>query len=409
MNLSSPNKIVILGAGQAGVQTAISLRQAGFEGAVQLIGDEPYLPYQRPPLSKAYLTGDLPQSRMFFRAEPFYEEQKIDLLMGTRIAALDVAEQTLQTDVGDTLHYDQLLLATGAPARRLSLTHEHLDGIHYLRTLDNSDSLREIFSSEKPVVIIGAGYIGLEVAAVARAAGVDVIVVEMADRVLARVAGDALSSFYHEMHTAAGVDFRLNASMTGFTDDGSRVTGVVLDNDEVIDCGSVLVGIGAVPACDIAEAAGLEIDNGIVVDEYARTSQPNIWAAGDCSNFPSQRYQRRLRLESVPNAMEQAKIVAKNMIGGQEVYDALPWFWSNQYDLRLQTAGLLQGFDHYCVRGDVDEKKFSIWYFKDDQLLSVDAMNDPGTFVAARKMLEGTPSITPEQACDAAFELKSLL
>ncbi len=258
-------------------------------------------------------------------------------------------------------------------------------------------------------MIVGAGYIGLEVAAVARQAGRDVTVLEMADRVLSRVASEPLSEFYQKTHRDAGVDLRLGATLKSFIGEDGKLKKVELADGETIDCAAALVGIGAAPEVEIAAEAGLEIANGIVVDEHARTSDENIWAAGDCTNFPSPRYGRRLRLESVPNAMEQAKVAAANMAGGAEIYDALPWFWSDQYDVKLQTAGLMEGYDELVIRGSPEQKKFAVWYLKDGKAIAVDAVNDAISFAMGKKLIMAETPLDPAQLADVSVNLKELV
>ncbi len=401
-------RIAIIGAGQAGLQAAVSLRQAKFVGAVTLFGDEPTPPYQRPPLSKAYLKGELERERLFLKPLTYFEQHDVDLRLGERVRLIDRGGRKLVLESGVEEPYDRLLLATGAPPRRLIAPGADLQNIFYLRSLADSDALRGILSSTGRVLIVGAGYIGLEVAAVARAAGREVTVLEMADRVLARVASPPVSDFFEARHRESGVDLRLGATLKGFLGREGAVVGAELVSGEVIDCASVLIGIGAVPAVELAASAGLEVDGGVIVDERARTSDEAIWAAGDCTNFPSPLYNRRMRLESVPNAIEQAKVAATNMAGGDAVYDATPWFWSDQYDVKLQTAGLSEGHDERVQRGDPGSGRFSIWYFAGRRLLAVDAINDPAAFAASKRLI-GTEISSPEAIANAEFDLKSLL
>ncbi len=400
--------IVIVGAGQASAQAAVSLRQGGYEGSITIIGDEPAPPYQRPPLSKAYLKGEMVEERLYLRAPEFYEKQSVCLHLGDAAHEIDRDAKKVVTKGGETFSYDRLLLATGAPPRQLGAPGADLPGIFYLRSLADSDALRTILSANGRVVIVGAGYIGLEVAAVAKAAGRDVTVLEMADRVLARVASQPVSEFFGKLHKDAGVDLRLGAALEGFEGD-KAISGAKLTGGEVIECAAALVGIGAVPAVSLAKAAGLNVDNGIVVDEYARTSDPNIWAAGDCTNFPSPRYGRRMRLESVPNAIEQGKVAAANMAGGEVVYDALPWFWSDQYDVKLQTVGLGEGAEEIALRGDPDTKKFSAWYLKDGEVLAVDAINDPASFAMGKRLIMANTKVDVATLEDVSVNLKELL
>ena len=401
-------QIVVIGGGQAGAQAVISLRQLGYDGEITLVCGEKQLPYQRPPLSKAFLKGELAEERLYFRTSDFYEQQNVRVLTGVLAQQIDREAQTVELSNNEKLKYSKLLLATGAPPRKLPFAHEHLTNVHYLRTLADSEKLSPVLSSGDRIVVIGAGYIGLEVAAVARSAGLDVTVLELAERVLARVASEPVSHFYQDLHKNNGVDIRLDTAVESFEIDDNKINSVKLSDNTTLECSSVLVGIGATPETKLAEKAGLEIDNGIVVDELTQTSDLNIWAAGDCSNFPYPRYGRRVRLESVPNAIEQAKVTAANMLGDNKVHNALPWFWSDQYDVKLQTVGLMQGFDSLIIRGEPKNKSFSVWYFKEEKLLAVDALNDAPSFMVAKKLLSTEPQITPEQAKDTDFNLKTL-
>lgn len=401
-------RAIIIGAGQAGAQAAASMRQAGFGGDIVMLGAETELPYQRPPLSKAYLQGDLDAERLFLRPAAFYDQQKIDLRLGVRVTKIDRDAKIVITERGDELSYETLLLATGAPPRRLDCAGSDLEGVHYLRTIADSDLLRPALAAGGRLVIVGAGYIGLEVAASARKAGLSVTVLEMADRVLARVAGKEISAFYEQTHLSHGVDLRLRATLERFEGAG-KVSAVVLEDGEKIPCAAVLVGVGARPATRLAEEAGLTLANGVWTDDHARSSDPAIYAAGDCASHPSPFYGRRMRLESVPNAIEQAKVAGINMAGGDAVYDAVPWFWSDQYDVKLQTVGVSEGADRTVLRGDINARKFSIWYLQNGRLLAVDAINDPAAFAISKRLLGARAVIDPKILADPAADLKSLV
>jgi 3-phenylpropionate/trans-cinnamate dioxygenase ferredoxin reductase component len=401
-------KLLIIGGGQAGAQAATSLRKAKFDGKIAILGDEEVLPYLRPPLSKEYLKGELDTERLFLRPREFYHSQNIDLNLGESVTEIDRDKRIVRTGSGGIFSYTKMLLATGAPPRRLSCAGSDLAEIYYLRSLADSDALRTILTAKGRVIIVGAGYIGLEVAAVARAAGRDVTVVEMADRVLARVTSEPVSEYYEKLHRSAGVEILLGAAVEEFIG-GTSINAVKLTNGEILDCVAALVGIGAVPDTSLATVAGLEVSNGIVVDDHARTNDPNIWAAGDCTSFPSPRYRRRIRLESVPNAIDQAKAAAVNMAGGDVIYDALPWFWSDQYDVKLQTAGLSEGHDELIIRGKPDDNKFSVWYMKDGAPLAVDAINDPKSFLTAKKLITANAVVDKAKLGDTNIDLKSLL
>lgn len=400
-------RAIIIGAGQAGAQAAQSMRQAGFEGDIVMFGDEAEPPYQRPPLSKAYLQGELDAERLYLRPRAFYEQQKIDLRLAVRVAGINRDAKSITTDAGEELGYDKLLIATGAPPRRLTCQGAELQGVYYLRTIADSDKLRPVLSAGGRIVIVGAGYIGLEVAASARKAGLDVTVLEMADRVLARVAGKEISAFYEKLHRDKGVDLRLGAALDHF-EGKSRVEKAILKSGEAIDCAAVLVGVGAAPATALAEAADLRLANGVWTDERAQTSDPSIFAAGDCASHPSPIYERRIRLESVPNAIEQAKVAGVNMAGGDARYEAAPWFWSDQYDVKLQTVGVSEGADETIVRGDPEAKKFSVWYLQRGRLLAVDAVNDPAAFAISKRLI-GKTGLDAKVLADAGADLKSLV
>lgn len=373
-----------------------------------LVGAESEPPYQRPPLSKAYLEGALEKSRLYLKPLEFYEKQSIELRLGVRVGAIERDRKEVRLESGETLTYDKLLIATGSAPRRLKIPGAELVGVSYLRSMADSDALGPVLNGGRPLVIIGAGYIGLEVAAVARKRGLAVTVIEALDRPLARVAGPEVSAFYENLHRAHGVDLRLGAAVEGF--DGGRVVEAVrLKGGEVISCGAALIGVGAAPATELAAAAGLKVDNGVVVDDHARTEDADIWAAGDCANFPSPLYGRRMRLESVPNAIEQAKAAAANMAGGDVVYDAVPWFWSDQYDVKLQSAGVADGADRRVVRGDAGGKSLAVWSLKEGRLLAVDTMNDPGSFIVGRKLIAAKATPDPKVLADPAQDLKSLL
>lgn len=400
-------RAIIIGAGQAGAQAAQSMRQAGFEGEIVMFGDEAEPPYQRPPLSKAYLQGELEAERLYLRPRAFYEQQKIDLRLGVRVAEINRDAKSITTGRGETLGYDKLLIATGAPPRRLTCQGAELPGVYYLRTIADSDKLRPVLSVDGRIVIVGAGYIGLEVAASARKAGLDVTVLEMADRVLARVAGKEISAFYEKLHRDKGVDLRLGAALDHF-EGKSRVERAILKSGEALDCAAVLVGVGAAPATALAEAADLRLANGVWTDERAQTSDPSIFAAGDCASHPSAIYERRIRLESVPNAIEQAKVAGVNMAGGDARYEAAPWFWSDQYDVKLQTVGVSEGADETVLRGDPEAKKFSVWYLQRGRLLAVDAVNDPAAFAISKRLI-GKAGLDAKILADANADLKSLV
>ena len=398
-------QVIVIGAGQAGSSCVAKLRNGGFEGQVTLIGAEPVPPYQRPPLSKAYLLGEMALERLFLRPESFYAEQNIDLRMGQAVSAIDTQAQTVT--LGDeTLHYDDLVFTTGSTPNRLPATiGGDLEGVFTVRDLSDVDRMAPRFAKGAKALIVGGGYIGLEAAAVAAKLGVDVTLVEMADRILQRVAAPETSDFFRELHRGHGVDIREGTGLTRLTGD-KAVTGAVLSDGSEIDVDFVIVGVGIRPGVELAEAAGIETDNGIAVDSQGRTSVAHVWAAGDCASFPYRG--KRIRLESVPHAIEQAECVAENIMGAEKDYVAKPWFWSDQYDVKLQIAGLNTGYDRIVTRR-ADADSLGFWYYQGDTLLAVDAMNDARGYMVAKRLIEAGKSPDPALIADPSTDLKKLL
>ncbi len=399
--------VAIAGAGHAAGQVVATLRQKKFDGNILLIGEEPWLPYQRPPLSKKFLAGELPAERLHFKPESFYDDPGIEVRLETRIDAVDCGGKTLQTADGETLAYDKLVFATGARPRLLDLPGADLDGIHYLRTIADVTGIRSQLIKGARLVIIGAGYIGLEVAAVASQLGADVTVIEMEDRVMNRVVSPQISEFYQKEHSAHGVKLKLSTGISGFSGD-TQVTAVDLANGDLVAADLVVIGIGVVPNTELASEAGLDVDNGIVVDDHCQTSDSDIFAVGDCTNHPNDILGRRVRLESVHNALEQAKTAASNICGDESCYAQVPWFWSDQYDLKLQIAGLSQGYDRAIVRGDPDSRSFSCLYLRDGQLIAVDAVNSPKDFMQSKALIAAHAVIDPDLLANAENELKNM-
>jgi 3-phenylpropionate/trans-cinnamate dioxygenase ferredoxin reductase subunit len=397
--------IVIVGAGHAAGQAAASLRQEGFEGDIIIIGDEAHIPYQRPPLSKAYLSGEQGIERVYLRPEKFYADKNVAVKVNTSVTAIDTDAHTVTTDDGETISYEKLLIATGGRPRKLSIPGSDLAGIHYLRTIADVDAIRDEFSEGRKLVIVGGGYIGLEVASVAVKYGLEVHVLEMEDRILQRVTTPEMSAFYHQLHTGRGVHLHTSTQVTGFSGDGS--VSAVECGDESFPADLVIVGIGIIPNVEVAEAAGIECDNGIVVDDHCRTSAEDVYSAGDCTNHPNPLLDRRLRLESVPNAMEQARVAAANMCGGDKVYASIPWFWSDQYELKLQMVGFSGDGDHQVVRGDMDANEFAVFYLKDGKVVAADAVNSPKEFMICKQLI-GKP-VDEAALADPDTDLKSLL
>ena len=397
--------MIVVGAGHAGGQAAASLRQEGYDGDIVIVGDEPHIPYQRPPLSKQYLAGEHGLERVYLRPEKFYADRNVTIRSGVRVEAIDRSAQTVATSGGETLAYDKLLLATGSRPRRLHIEGGDLDGIHYLRTIADVDDIRAEMAPGRKAVIVGGGYIGLEVAAVCIEAGLDVRVIEMEDRILKRVTTPFMSAFYHGLHGGRGVRLHTGTTVTGFAGNG-RVSRVRC-GETAFDADLVIVGIGIVPNVEPAAEAGLPCDNGIVVDDRCRTADANVYAAGDCTNHPNPLLDRRLRLESVPNAMEQARVAAANMCGGDRVYASVPWFWSDQYDLKLQMVGFAADGDSEVLRGEVAANSFAVFHLKDGAIVAVDAVNSPKEFMICRRLIGR--EVDAEALADPATDLKSLL
>ncbi|MGH9559325.1 MAG: NAD(P)/FAD-dependent oxidoreductase [Bryobacteraceae bacterium] len=390
--------VAIVGGGQAGFQTAASLRAEGYEDPITLICQEPHLPYQRPPLSKGFLAGKQSIEKTELRPERFYADHRIDLILGDRAVSIDRDERRIALASGNRVAYEKLVLATGSRVRMLAAP----DAI-YLRDLGHAVELKQRIGEASGVAVIGGGFIGLEVAAVARALGKPVVVVEAQSRLMARVAAPEVSEFFRETHEVNGAQIALNA--TAEIANGS----IRLNDGALHPADLVLAGIGVVPNVEFAREAGLAIGNGIVVDEYLRASGENIFAIGDCADHPNPFARGRARLESVQNAVDQAKCVAAQILGRGGAYCAVPWFWTDQFDIKLQMAGLSGGFDRAVVRGAPESRKFSVFYFRQGKLIAVDSINRPADHIAARKLLATGAPITPEQAADRSFDLKSAM
>jgi 3-phenylpropionate/trans-cinnamate dioxygenase ferredoxin reductase subunit len=406
---SSRYDVVIVGAGHGGAQAAIGLRQNKFEGTIAMIGDELELPYERPPLSKEYFSGEKTFERIMIRPAAFWDERNIAMRTGRRVTTVDADAHRLTLDDGSTIGYVHLIWATGGSPRRLTCPGHDLVGVHTVRTRADVDRMLGELESASSVVVIGGGYVGLEAAAVLSKLGKQVTVLEAADRVLARVAGEPLSRFYEAEHRAHGVDVRLNAKVDGIEGKPGRGLGVRLADGEMLPCEMVVVGIGIVPAVEPLIAAGAEGDNGVLVDPHCRTSLPEIFAIGDCALHPNIFAGGALiRLESVQNANDQATVVAKGLTGDPVEYCAAPWFWSNQYDLRLQTVGLSIGHDQCVVRGDPAMRSFSVIYLKDGRVIALDCVNATKDYVQGRALVAGSGRILPAQLSDTAIPLKQI-
>ncbi len=400
-------RIVIAGAGHAAGQVVATLRHEKFKGKIVLIGDEPYLPYQRPPLSKKFLAGEMPADRLFLKPASFYEDPQIELRLDTTVTSIDRTAGSLTIEGGDAVAYDKLILALGSRARPLAVDGTDLKHVHYLRGIADVEAIRAEFEAGRRLVIVGGGYIGLEVAAVARKLGLDVTVVEMADRVMSRVVSPEISDFYQIEHTNQGVKFRLSTKVRALRGK-KRVKQVVLDNDEEIRADLVIIGAGILPNTQLAREAGLDVADGIVVDDRCQTSDPDIFAVGDCTSHPNDIYDRYLRLESVHNALEQAKTAANNICGKETHYCDVPWFWSDQFDLKLQIAGLSDGYDDIVIRGNPAERSFACLYLRKGRLIAVDAVNAPRDFMQSKALIAAQVIIPSQQLADPDNSLKEL-
>jgi 3-phenylpropionate/trans-cinnamate dioxygenase ferredoxin reductase subunit len=400
--------IVIIGAGQAGASLAAKLRALKHVGPITLIGAEPVAPYQRPPLTKKYLTGEMELGRLLLRPEQFYADQGITLRKSAAVAALDTQARRVVFEGGETLPYDQVALTTGSVPRRLpAAIGGDLAGVYVARDLADADAMAPEFVAGRRVLIVGGGYIGLEAAAVAASRGLKVTLVEAAPRILQRVAAPETSDWFRALHTGHGVEILEGVGLARLTGDAAgHVCGAVLADGRTVETDFVIAGIGISPATALAEAAGIALDNGIATDAQGRTSAPDVWAAGDCASFPWQG--GRLRLESVQNAIDQAECVAANMLGAGKAYAPKPWFWSDQYDVKLQIAGLNTGYDHIVARPGA-EGTASFWYFRAGRLIAVDAMNDPRAYMVGKRMVESGITPAPEALADPAQDLKALL
>jgi 3-phenylpropionate/trans-cinnamate dioxygenase ferredoxin reductase subunit len=402
------SNIVIIGAGHCGGQLAARLRSEGFDGRVQLVGAESIVPYQRPPLSKQYLAGEVGLERVYLRPEDSYAASDIELLLDTQADAIDRSQRSVRLSDGRSLDYDKLVLATGSRVRKLELPGADAAKPVYLRTIADADLIRsKLNGGGVRVAVVGGGYIGLEVASVAATLGAQVTVLEMAGRLMSRVVATEVSDFYHRLHTDKGVDVRTDVMVEGFEPLGAA-TRVLCDDGSAVEADLIIVGVGIIPNTELADRAGLDVDDGVRVDEYGCTSDPAIYAAGDCTNHPNALYGERVRLESVHNAMSQARVVAANLCGKQTAYAELPWFWSDQYDVKLQIAGLSSGFDQTLVRGSTDDGTFSVFYLKEGVLIAADTVNGMHDHLALRTLITKQARLSAEQLTDSSVSLKDL-
>ncbi|KJS35968.1 MAG: pyridine nucleotide-disulfide oxidoreductase [Hyphomonas sp. BRH_c22] len=408
MDLTGASRIVVIGGGQAGAQALQSLRQGGYKGALTMIGDEPALPYQRPPLSKAYMKGEMTEERLYFRPAPWYQDQNIEVILSTRATGIDRTSRKVELAHGGHVDYDALIIATGSRPRPLPLKGATLQGVHDLRDLSDVERIRPNMIAGRKMVIIGAGYIGLEAAAVARQMGLDVTVLEMAPRVLARVTSPVMSAFFEAEHRAKGVTILTDAHLDHLDGTDGKVSAAILADGTRLDADIVLVGIGILPNEELAREAGIACNNGILVDRDARTSDPRVFAAGDCASRPLVHYGRSGRLESVHNAIEQGKLAAAAILGKPRPAEDCPWFWSDQYDLKLQIAGLSQDYDEIVVRGAPKDRKFAAFYLRNGTLIAVDAVNSAPEFLASKKLIMTGAKLAPATLGDTSISMKDI-
>lgn len=394
----------LIGGGYATSRTADCLRQEGFQGRIVLISEEQHLPYSRPPLCKKGLLADMPVKRLVLRHRKFYEDNDIELRLGAPVTSIDRRNRSISIEGSEPLVYDKLLIGTGGRPRILPIQGANLKGIHVIRTIEDARGLKAILGAGVRLAVIGAGYIGMETAAAARLAGVEVTVIELTGRLMSRVVAPVTSEFFARYHLDRGVKLMLHRSAMAFEGE-DHVEAVLLDDGGRVEIDAVLVAAGNIPEFRLAAEAGLECEGGIVVDDRCRTSDPNIFAAGDCTRHPSVRYGRRIQLESVDNALEQARVAAAGMCGRRIRHAHVPWFWSDQYDLKLQIVGLSDGFDEVIVRGDADKPGFTIWYLKDQEVLSMEAVNSPIDFVQAGRWIGAGAKVDPGILADASRNL----
>lgn len=399
---------VVIGAGQAGFEVAASLRAGGYQEPIALIGDEPHLPYQRPPLSKGFMLGADGPDAIELRPPAFYRDHDITAIVGDRASAIERAERRVEIASGGHVQYESLVLAVGARNRGLPLDGAELDGVAYLRTLDEARAVKERMRHAQQIVVIGGGFIGLELGAAARSLGKTVTVLEAQPRLMPRVVEPTVSAFYKRLHESRGVRVVCDASVCEIAGEGGKVRAVRLTHGASYPADLVLVGIGVVPNAELALDAGLAVKNGVVVNAYLRTADPRIYAIGDCAEYPSAFAGRRVRLESVQNAADHGRTVAAAILGRPARYEAVPWFWTDQFDVRLQMTGLSQGYDRSVTRGSPESGKFSVYYFKAGRLVAVDSIGRPLDHIVARKLLAARAPITPEQAADEGADLKAL-
>ena len=401
------NGVVIIGAGHAGGMMAISLRQQKYKGSITLIGEEDYLPYQRPALSKGFLAGETEEKSLYLKSQDYFDKNNIRIIRNHKIVDIDRNNKTVILEDRKKIEYEKLVIATGSVVNKLN-TSSTDKGLYYLRTIGDSLKIRERLRNKNKITIIGAGYIGLEIASIAIKKNLEVIVLELENKVMSRVVSSEVSNFFQNKHQSEGIKFKFNTSVTDIEDQGKQ-KGIVCSDGSVLSADLVVIGVGIKPNIELAHSSGLECDNGIIVDDNGKTSDDHIFAVGDCSNHPNNILKQRLRLESVQNAVEQAKSVAAGIAGNHKPYHQVPWFWSDQYNIKLQIAGISQHHDRSVIRGSPEEEKFAVFYQKDKRLIAVDAINSPKEFVTGKKLIERQTEIPLELLQDMNFDLKEMV
>ena len=400
--------LVIVGAGQSAIQCITSLRKEDYPGLITLVGEEEHLPYQRPPLSKGFLEDTVSNERLYFKKLEFFIENKVQLKLGTKAEEIDIENNNIHLSDNTKLSFDKLVFATGSSVRKLDFPGKDLNSIHYLRGLDDALSIKKDLQTSQNIVVVGAGYIGLEVAAIAAKQNKSVTVIEMADRVMNRTVDPQISDYYLNLHQKNGVTFKFNISLKEIIGTNNPEKVVCSDGSEVA-ADMVVIGAGIMPNVELAENAGLSCDNGIVVNEFGKTDHADIYACGDCTNHPNKLLNKKIRLESVHNAMEQSKTVASSIINKSLAYNQIPWFWSDQYDHKLQIVGLSGDHDKVIMRGDMSEAKFMLFYTKDDKLIAVDAVNNSKEFLICKKLVANKVTIKPDEISNPAKNLNDLI
>ena len=400
--------LVVIGAGQSAIQCITSLKKEGYEGSITLVGEEEHLPYQRPPLSKGFLDDSINKERLYFKKLDFFTENKIQLKLGISATSVDIENNLVNLSDEDKLHFDKLVFATGSRVRLLDFPGNDLDNIHYLRGLDDAENIKKGLEKSKHLVVIGAGYIGLEVAAIASEKGVKVSIVEMADRVMSRTVDPQISDYYLNLHQNNGVKFKFNTSLEEIKGQG-QVESVMCSDGTSINADMVIIGAGVIPNTEIAQNSGVSCENGILVDEFGRTNFKNVFACGDCTSHPNKLLNMQLRLESVHNAMEQSKAAAMSVLDKPAEYSQIPWFWSDQYDHKLQIVGISGSHDTVTMRGSTDASKFMLFYTRGEELVAVDAVNNPKDFLICRKLVANKVKIKTDMISDLNLNLNDLI